>query len=559
MQNITGRRTFYLLLILAAFSFFPFLGLTDYNTKGAPREAIVAVSMLRTGNWILPVNNGEDIAYKPPLFHWAIAAVSMPTGGVNEYTSCVPSVVAFMAMMMACYVFFRKRLDGTAALVASVLMLLTFETHRAAVATRVDMVLTAFIVLALLQFYLWYEKGMRGIPVWAVLFMSLATLTKGPVGIILPCGVMGAFLLMKGYRFFPVFFKLTGCAVAACVLPALWYAAAYRQRGQEFLDLVMEENFGRFLGKMSYRSHEQSVFYNFYITAAGLLPWTLLLAISLFFLRYRRPAGKVADILSGGWRRLRQMEPARLFSLLCVVLIFVFFCIPKSKRSVYLLPIYPFLLYFVAEYLIWLVKRAPRAWRIFGVFIQVVAVAVIAVTVALASGLFSGVEAVAGVAGKMPGGGWSAMWVTLPAAVLVWFARRKLKVVDIKYLFATLALFYATQIVLDGSLQPAVLNEKSMKPFAEEVVAAVPEGTIYSYVTEPMLHFFIVNFYAGDRVVRFQRDHPSEGVLLAGDADFAHWQAAYGASYETELVLRSARKGNDVKDYIGLYRFRRTE
>lgn len=55
----------------------PFLGLTDFNTKGEPREAVVAYTMLEHGNWILPINNGGNIPYKPPFFHWCIAFFSL--------------------------------------------------------------------------------------------------------------------------------------------------------------------------------------------------------------------------------------------------------------------------------------------------------------------------------------------------------------------------------------------------------------------------------------------------------------------------------------------------
>ena len=41
----------------------------------------------------------------------------------------------------------------------------------------------------------------------------------------------------------------------ACIVPALWYVAAYKQGGDAFLALVIEENFGRMMGKMSYDSH----------------------------------------------------------------------------------------------------------------------------------------------------------------------------------------------------------------------------------------------------------------------------------------------------------------
>ena len=49
-------------------------------------------------------------------------------------------------------------------------------------------------------------------------------------------------------------------AVVSCILPAAWYLAAYQQGGDNFIALVMEENFGRFMGKMTYESHENPAY-----------------------------------------------------------------------------------------------------------------------------------------------------------------------------------------------------------------------------------------------------------------------------------------------------------
>ena len=68
------------------------------------------------------------------------------------------------------------------------------------------------------------------------------------------------------------------------------------------------------------------------------------------------------------------MDNTRLFSLLSIVLIFVFYCIPKSKRSVYLLPIYPFIAYFLAEYIMYLVRKNSKAVKIYGGFLSVAAI-----------------------------------------------------------------------------------------------------------------------------------------------------------------------------------------
>ena len=48
-------------LVLSIIATLPFIGLTDFYSKGEPREAVVALSMLKNGDWILPVNNGGDI------------------------------------------------------------------------------------------------------------------------------------------------------------------------------------------------------------------------------------------------------------------------------------------------------------------------------------------------------------------------------------------------------------------------------------------------------------------------------------------------------------------
>ena len=159
------------------------------------------------------------------------------------------------------------------------------------------------------------------------------------------------FLLLQKVSLWRTIYKVLPLALLACILPCCGTLPPYQQGGDTFLQLVLEENFGRFLGKMSYESHEQPVIYYFYITLAGWLPWSLLVIMSLFVLKYKRPHGTVKTY----WERFKayiaHMDRMRLFSLLAIVIIFVFYCIPKSKRSVYILPIYPFIAYFLAEYM----------------------------------------------------------------------------------------------------------------------------------------------------------------------------------------------------------------
>lgn len=566
MPKMSSRFSlFLLLLIISSLTIVPYLGLTNFHTKGEPREAIVAVSMLQNDNWILPVNNGSDIAYKPPFFHWCIAALSLPTGEVTEFTSRLPSALAVIVMSAMCFLFFAKRSRNDLAFLASLLLLSGFEVHRAAMASRVDMVLTCFIVLALLQLYRWWEHHLRGIPVWAVLFMSIATLTKGPVGIILPCAVIGVFLLLQKVSLWRTIYKVLPLALLACILPLLWYFAAYQQGGDTFLQLVLEENFGRFLGKMSYESHEQPVIYYFYITLAGWLPWSLLVIMSLFVLKYKRPHGTVKTY----WERFKayiaHMDRMRLFSLLAIVIIFVFYCIPKSKRSVYILPIYPFIAYFLAEYMLYLLKQRPKVWRVFSITIASVGTLLLIVLILVKSGVGEHYRAILpddlGYYMTALAESWNI--VSIISGIFIIFLiydiykSKRYLTYNNRYVYSVVALFFGIQLMLDASTLPVILNAKSMKPFADKVVAEVPEEKIYSYVSVPMLHFFIINFYTQDRVVEFEKENPEAGYLLVGERDFQYIQEKYGRQYDFNPVMRSDRKGNDVKDFVLLLDFQK--
>ena len=58
---------FWFIALLSVLVLVPFLGETIFYSKGEPREAIVAYTMLESGNWILPMNYGVEIAAFPLL------------------------------------------------------------------------------------------------------------------------------------------------------------------------------------------------------------------------------------------------------------------------------------------------------------------------------------------------------------------------------------------------------------------------------------------------------------------------------------------------------------
>lgn len=466
-SNLPGATA--IVLVMTAVLLVPWLGETLFNSKGEPREAIVAVSILQQGNWILPTNFGTDIPFKPPFMAWIIASLAWLFNGgvVNEFLSRLPSALAATALVAGGY-FWARRARGTRfAMIFSLVTLTSVEVFRAALACRLDMVLTACMVGAL---YMLYDLGerqgrLRALRYAAViLLLTCATLTKGPIGALLPCLAVGIYRLFRRRRFVPTLFQMLGIALCAMVVPALWYWAAYNQGGEHFLDLMLEENIGRLTGKMSYESHSNPVWYNFLTLATGLLPWTAMLLLCLFYVRrWRKPS----------------LQPAALFALVVAVTVVGFYCIPESKRSVYLLPAYPFLCYGIASVLDSV--EASRPVRIFTWFMAVIAVAAPVALVCFQIWPVSFLPM-----HSIPW--WRYFAVALPVVVgVAWMVNRHSPVGHLLVIVWSLYLTYSV------AAMPAVLNAKSdivAVPCLEKAPAVLSYGTHFRPYT---INFYMTN------------------------------------------------------------------
>ncbi len=564
-MNNNYNKAFTIVCVIAVMLTVPFLGLTDFYSKGEPREAVVAYTMVEHGNWILPINNGGDIPYKPPFFHWCIALFSLLQGHVSEFTSRLPSALALVAMSVGGFVFFAKRKNANMALLATLLSLTAFEVHRAGINCRVDMVNTAFMVGALFLMFRWWERGKRTMPWLAILCMSGATLTKGPVGMLLPCAVMGVFMLTQRESLWSTVWRLGLTALLSLILPLCWYYAAYLQGGDEFLRLVKEENIDRLLGKMAYESHENPFWYNFVTLITGWLPYTLLFVFSLFVLPWKRFSK------SGFMQSVRRAEPMQVFVWLAFGLILFFYCIPKSKRSVYLLPCYPFMAWLMAQYVVWLVANRLSAVKVYAWLMGVLGVVLSVAFVVLKTGvvpdtLFHGKHAADNIAmlhalvsiSVSPS---HLLFALLPAAVGVATIMTLLKKDDAlrnRVVWLSLSVVVALFLAIDSTFQPAVLNTKADKPLAPQIEQRFDMTKMYSYMSSPMLHFFSLNFYLGDRIQQFEKVKPEDGVLMIPEDDVEEFKKTVGRGYCLQRVWQ-IRRAVEEKHEVGFYKFCKRE
>lgn len=594
MNDKSLRFVFWTVIIISAITLLPFLGNTDFTTKGEPREAVVAVSMLNQHNWILPINNGFDIPYKPPFFQWCIAALSMIAGHVSEFTSRLPSALSLIVMLCVGALFYAKRKNNTIGLLSAMLALTAFEVHRAGTNCRVDMVLTMFIVCALYALYEWWERGCRRLPWIAVLCMSGATLTKGPVGMVLPCFVMFVFMLFTAWQqgklcgriIWKTTYKLFLSAVLASVLPLIWYWAAYRQGGDQFMALVMDENVGRFLGKMKAVTHANPWHYNFLMLIAGWLPWTLPLLLSLFVLPWRKFANSFTKGESTGkvtlksriMAAMRKADAVQVFTWLSFLLILFFYCIPKSKRGVYLLPCYPFMAVLIVEYMAWLVKRSLFPIRFYIGFLSIVGFILTVALVILRAGLvpdsiFHGKHAWENIQmlhalsdGSMSLGDILMALMPLLAACLglMTLMRRRSCFVTSHPVFASTVMTLLVFMAFDGYYKPTVVGCQSLRPVAMQVEQAAKGEPVFALTTinkrevgDDVLRLYGIDFYLGDSVRQLDVDRPRKGVVVVPAQCKSLLSEPFAKQYSFKEIMRTEHRASCFKDTIYVYQFAR--
>lgn len=311
-----------LLLVLALCYLFFFYGLAAFGLVGAdePRYAQVAREMLQHHTWVTPTLYGNVWLEKPVLYYWG-AIVSYKIFGVSDWAARLPGAVFATCMVAWIYVFTRRLRPGSQldAVVATCSTAFVFAFARAA---STDIGLVAWLTIALLSWWGFYESARRG---WLLVFyaaLGLATLAKGPVAIALAAMVIVVFLFIR--RDWPAILRtLWTPGILLCALVTLpWYLAAQHANPGFFREFFLEHNLNRFATNRF--QHRQHFWYYIPVLVLATLPWTLfVLAALVRGVRALRASGE--DALVG-------------FLSLWVLVPVVFFSVSQSKLPGYILP-----------------------------------------------------------------------------------------------------------------------------------------------------------------------------------------------------------------------------
>jgi len=266
------------LVVAVAALYLPWLGLNDLMHEET-RRAVIARTMMETGNYLVPYLAEQIYLNKPQFFNWMIAAFSAPSGEVTEFTARL-ATVASLAILVVLMVFTAGRyLDYRARWLLGIGILVTGEIVQKSVLANVD---TAFTMAVSASLWTWFaldERGRRGLSLWLppAVLVGIAFLIKREPALVFYYLGIGAFLLSQG-RFRELFRPphLIAAAVTLAIV-AMWLAPVIRAAGLDtFIANFHQEVLSRGLSPKPAEYVEHFLLYPIEILVAT-LPTSILL------------------------------------------------------------------------------------------------------------------------------------------------------------------------------------------------------------------------------------------------------------------------------------------
>ena len=322
------RRTFstplYGLAMVAWLAFS--IGLHPLTLPDEGRYVGVAWEMLRSGDWLVPTENGLPFFHKPPLFYW-ITAISMKVFGVNAWAARAAPLLAALGGAAVLWATSR-RWTGVEHARRTVTVLATMPFFfGAAQYANLDLLVATCIAASIclcadaaLRARAGQPYGGTVVGAWAA--AALGVVAKGLIGLVLP-GAVIVLWLVATRQARTILRLLSPVGIAVFVLIAAPWFIAVQQRHPQFAHFFfVYQHFERFTAG-GFNNVQPFWFYLVMVPLAT-LPWSPWLC----GLAWRRANDDAVEVAL--WRWL-------MWTTVAVVVLF--FSVPKSKPLGYALPV----------------------------------------------------------------------------------------------------------------------------------------------------------------------------------------------------------------------------
>lgn len=374
------------------------------------RYANVFENVIHGGKWLVMYLNGVPYPDKPPVYFWFLTALLPVYKAAGPALFMAGAAASALLLLTATMALSRMvaRAGREVSLGAGLVLVSCFYVIGLAHYSRMDLLFATLITAAhVCLFRAWSRERAMGWAVAGFLLAGVATLTKGPLGLVFPLLASLGHLAWTGNlrRFFR---RDVAVGLGLCLgLLGAWVLAAWLGGERELVEDIFYKQIYR---RAVNASHHEQPFWHYLATLpAAWLPWTLLLpALPLGLLG--RPG-----FWRGLWQGRRADETKGTAYLWSMVLTgFVLLSALSTKIIVYLLPLFPALAVLTAKALLGLDARRTRRlwWLLCGLF------AVLAVALPFGNMLHPWPDF------EVAGLWWTALASALAAGLMFWAARR---------------------------------------------------------------------------------------------------------------------------------------
>ena len=251
------------------------------------RYVLLAQDIVEHGHWLVPEVRGVhgEGLYKPQLYSWVLALVSLPFGRVTELTAALPSVAAALGCVAGVVAIAYRLWDVRAGLLAGLILTTTPGYVVFAQRSLPDVMLTTWIIWAL---YFWLrtrsDRSLRSL-LGFYGCVGGAMLSKGPVGLTALAAAVVATWMTDG-RSGLRSLRLGLGALLLALMATVWVLPYLLAEPRAFVSDVVVGEYGAWFfrkhGLLYRAAHMPSVLLYF-------APWTLYLAGAVVWWRRAVP------------------------------------------------------------------------------------------------------------------------------------------------------------------------------------------------------------------------------------------------------------------------------
>lgn len=376
LKKVTEFPTQLFLIVIGALLFIPMLGTVHLFDWDEINFAESAREMLLTHNYRMVQINFQPFYEKPPLFIW-LQALSMKYFGVNEFAARLPNAICGILTMLAVFNAGREVFKSQFGVLWALLFACSILPNLYFRSGIIDPVFNLLIfsgiyymyrvsVINDFEPYKTSRRKQRNNLILSALFIGLATLTKGPVAILITMLTALVYLIANRGKLKIELGQVIIWFVIVSLVVIAWLSFEVRANGFKFIDEFVTYQIRLF--RTQDAGHGGPIYYHFLVLLLGVFP-----SSALIFYAFKKNTHD--DDAQAGFKKW-------MIYLLCVVLLV--FSVVKTKIVHYSSLCYFPITFLAAYYLNYLFdKKAAWTWK------QTAPLMVIGVTIA--SGLTAGI------------------------------------------------------------------------------------------------------------------------------------------------------------------------